>query len=80
LYCASDPFDPKRDGSKIVPLAADIPEKYRHLLQWHRDWCRGRSQLTSRFNSLLALEGSGRDLWAGEHTDEYIDRLREGWE
>jgi hypothetical protein len=34
----------------------------------------------SRFDLLLALIGSGRDLWANEHADEYVNRLREGWE
>jgi hypothetical protein len=29
---------------------------------------------------LLALYGSGKDLWADEHADEYVRRLREGWE
>jgi hypothetical protein len=29
---------------------------------------------------LLALYGSGRDLWADEHADEYVRRLREGWD
>jgi hypothetical protein len=29
---------------------------------------------------LLALRGSGRDLWADEHADEYVRRLREGWD
>lgn len=29
---------------------------------------------------LLALRGSGKELWANEHTDEYVSRLREGWE
>jgi hypothetical protein len=29
---------------------------------------------------LLALRGSGKDLWADEHADEYIRRLREGWD
>lgn len=29
---------------------------------------------------LLGLRGSGRELWADEHTDEYIMRLRGGWE
>jgi hypothetical protein len=80
LYCSSDPFDPRRDGSKIVPIAADIPEKYRHLIASHSKWCKARSQSSSRFSALLALVGSGRDLWANEHADEYINRLREGWE
>ncbi len=79
LFCAGDPFDPKRDGSKTVPLAADIPEKYRTLLQWYREWC-GNRKSSSRFDALLALEGSGRHLWKNEHADDYINRLREGWE
>jgi len=80
LYCAGDPFDPRRDGSKTIPGAADIPGKYRPLLQWHREWCGGKSKSESRFSGLLALEGSGKDLWADENADEYINRLREEWE
>ncbi|HTV05156.1 MAG TPA: hypothetical protein VME86_07280 [Acidobacteriaceae bacterium] len=34
----------------------------------------------NRFDSLLVLIGSGRDLWADEHVDDYVNRLREGWE
>lgn len=80
LYCAGDPFDLKREGSKTIPLASDIPEKYRHLLQWYRQWCHGRSRGSSRFDALLALEGSGRNIWKNEHADEYVKRLREDWE
>jgi hypothetical protein len=80
LYCASDPFDPRRDGSKTIPAAAEIPEKYRPLLQWHRDWCRDKFKSASRFSELLALEGSGKGLWADESADDYINRLREEWE
>jgi hypothetical protein len=29
---------------------------------------------------LLVLRGSGKHLWADEHADEYVKRLREGWE
>jgi len=28
---------------------------------------------------LLALRGSGRQLWSDEHADEYLRRLRQGW-
>jgi hypothetical protein len=80
LYCSGDPFDAKRDGSKTVPLSAEIPERYRRLLQWYSEWCRNKSKTSSRFDALLALEGSGRHLWKNEHADEYIRRLREGWE
>jgi hypothetical protein len=80
LYCASDPFDPRRDGSKTVPVAAEIPERYRPLLEWYTGWCKGRSHSTSRFAALLELEGSGKDIWGDENADEYINRLREEWE
>ncbi len=29
---------------------------------------------------LLQLYGSGRVLWADEHADEYVRRIREGWD
>ena len=29
---------------------------------------------------LLRLFGSGKDLWADEHADEYVRGLREGWD
>ncbi len=34
----------------------------------------------SENDPLLALRGSGKKLWADEHADEYVKRLREGWE
>ena len=35
---------------------------------------------TTQTDPLLELVGSGRDLWADEHADEYVQRLRELWE
>jgi hypothetical protein len=29
---------------------------------------------------LLVPRGSGKELWADEHADEYVRRLREGWD
>jgi len=29
---------------------------------------------------LLAARGSGRELWRDERADEYVRRLREGWD
>ena len=80
LFCAGDRFDPARDGSKIVPNGNEIPERYRTLLTWYQGWCKERKADSSRFQSLLSLEGAGADLWKDEHADEYINRLREGWE
>jgi len=28
---------------------------------------------------LLRLRGSGKELWAEEHADEYVRRLRDDW-
>lgn len=75
LFRPGDPYDERREGSKMVPAAADIPQQYGPLLKWYAEWSKA-----NRFDALLSLAGSGRDLWAREHADEYVDRLREGWE
>jgi len=31
-------------------------------------------------DALLALVGSGKELWADEHADAYVYRLRESWD
>jgi hypothetical protein len=80
LFRPGDTYNPERDGSKTVPNRGDIPEKYRPLLEWYHDEYVRRGSTSSRTDPLLALRGSGRDLWADEHADEYIRRLREGWE
>lgn len=80
LFRPGDPYDQRRDGSKTTPVATDIPEKYRPLLKWYADWSKPNKERKGRFDALLSLVGSGRDLWAKEHADEYVNRLREGWE
>jgi antitoxin HicB len=35
---------------------------------------------SSNEDPLLSLRGSGKNLWADEHADDYVRRLREGWE
>lgn len=80
LFRPGDSYDPKREGSKTVPRADELPEKYRPLLAWYEQWSRSQARARSRFDGLLRLRGSGRDLWAREHADDYVRRLREGWE
>jgi len=80
LFRFSDPYDKKREDSKIIPSAEDIPEKYHPLLMWYMNWNDSHTGKTRHFDALLALVGSGRDLWADEHADEYVRRLREDWE
>jgi hypothetical protein len=82
LFRPGDSYDPLREGAKISPKSEELPENwFRGLLSWYRDtWCAEASRRARDEDPLLALYGSGKDLWADEHTDEYIRRLREGWE
>jgi len=80
LFRAGDTYDPAREGSKTVPERDDVPSEYANLLDWYRDWSRDMTEDKIKNDPLLALYGSGKDLWADEHADDYIRRLREGWE
>jgi hypothetical protein len=81
LFRPGDPYHPQREGGKTAPKAEDLPENwFRGLLTWYRDWCSEFASRAQEQDPLLALYGSGKDLWADEHADEYIRRLREGWE
>ena len=80
LFLPGDPYDRARDGSKTMPSEESIPAEYRHLLKWYADWSKSQHGKKGRFDALLQLVGSGRKIWANEHADEYVNRLREGWE
>jgi hypothetical protein len=80
LFRIGDSYHPAREGSKTSPEREEMAEKYRELLNWYYGW--GQESVEDRIKNdpLLALAGSGKDLWAEEHADEYVRRLREGWE
>jgi len=80
LFRSGDSYDTAREGSKIVPAREDIPTEYSALLDWYRDWSQDSAEDRIKNDPLMALRGSGRELWADEHADEYVRRLREGWE
>ena len=80
LFHPGDPYHPEREGSKIVPEAESLPREYISLLTWYRDWCAAMASKAQERDPLLALLGSGKRLWADEHADAYVERLREGWE
>ena len=80
LYRQRDPYHPDRDGAKIMPSAEDLPERYRKLLEWYEKWSSRAARDASEADPLLELVGSGRDLWVSEHGDDYVRRLREGWQ
>jgi hypothetical protein len=80
LFRVGDSYDAAREGSKIVPEVDDFPHGYTGLLTWYYDWEAARTAGAETTDSLLALRGTGKGLWADEHADEYVRRLREGWE
>jgi hypothetical protein len=79
LFRTGDPYHPAREGAKIKPSPEDLPDRYRQLLRWYDEWSERTARHAADSDPLLALAGSGRDLWRTEHADEYVKRLREGW-
>jgi hypothetical protein len=71
----------KRKPSKTVPKREDIPQHYWPLLDWYEKWINEPRVPDAPINweddPLIRLVGSGREIWADEHADEYVNRLRE---
>jgi len=80
LFREGDGYHPSREGAKIVPDAEDLPESYGELLSWYKRWSEKKGDDLLKTDPLLAARGSGKNLWADESADEYVRRLREGWE
>jgi hypothetical protein len=80
LYRPGDPAHEARRGAKVTPLRSAIPPKYHELLDWYEEEYAPHGSLTRETDPLLALRGSGRELWKDEDADQYVRRLREGWE
>ena len=77
LYRPGDPYHPDRRG-RVIPERQHLPARYLPLLDWYEsNYTRQATQKEP--DPLLALRGSGRELWADEHADAYVKRLREGW-
>ena len=80
LFRSGDAYHPAREGGKITPVPEEIPSRYRPLLEWYQeDYARARTR-PDQEDSILALRGLGKEIWADEDPDEYVRRLREGWE
>jgi hypothetical protein len=76
LFRPGDPYHPKREGGKTVPDRAEIPSKYHALLDWYeRVWLPAAPD-----DALLALAARHRNLWKAVRADDYVRRLREGFE
>jgi hypothetical protein len=76
LFRPGDPYDPRREGGKVLPDRAEIPAKYHALVDWYeREWAPAPAK-----DPLLALAARHRDLWKAVDPDEYVRELREGFE
>lgn len=76
LFRPGDPYHPKREGGKLMPGRAEIPATYHALLDWYeREWTPA-----TVVDPLLELASRHRDLWKGVDGDDYVRRLREGFE
>ena len=80
LFRLGDDYHPEREGAKTKPEPEKIPEEYQDLLNWYSAVYSGPSSQTEVPDPMMALFGSGRQLWADEHPNDYVRRLREGWE
>ena len=78
LFRPGDPCHPDRTSAKDVPRDDQIPVAYRELIDWYRNEYTGdRGRRES--DPILSLRGLGKEVWADEEADAYVDRLRQGW-
>src|SRR5919198_599697 len=83
LFRPGDDYHPGRDGSpeqhgtRTRPRREDIPERYQYLLDWYETEYVQRADGSGERDPILSLVGLGKEIWNGEHPDEYVRRLRE---
>jgi hypothetical protein len=78
LFRPGDDWHPGRQGGRTRPDVDALPGKYGGLLEWYDQWTRGRAGAVE--DPILALRGLGGEIWRDQTADEYVARLREGWE
>ncbi|SPF42763.1 conserved hypothetical protein [Candidatus Sulfopaludibacter sp. SbA4] len=78
LYREGDETYPNRKG-KITPETQAVPARYQYLLDWYRNEYASLKQDT-RLRGIFEMIGAGKEDFAGVDPDEYVRRLREGWE
>jgi hypothetical protein len=71
----------KRKPSKSLPKREELPQQYWQLLDWYETWMdqthTADAPISWEDDPLIRLIGSGKHIWADEHADEYVNRLRE---
>lgn len=86
LHWPGDRYHPGRQGApdqlgtRITPLADDLPVELRPHLEWYADQARRMNSTPGgAADPLLNLRGAAAGLWRDETPDEYVRRLRAGW-
>lgn len=80
LFREGDDFHPERRAGKITPSRENIPSEYQTLLDWYQDKFVGKRKSVEKSDPILGLRGLGKEIWVEENADEYVSRLRGGWE
>jgi len=80
LFVLGDKEDPGRVGAPFKPVAENLPPQFQPLLTWYEDEFVPKIRPAKKvIDPLLALVGRGKEIWADEHADDYVRRLREEW-
>ena len=80
LFREGDDFHPERSGGKVTPRKEDLPAQYQSLLDWYWNKYAVKRKGTEKRDPILELRGLGKEIWVGEEPDEYVSRVRRGWE
>jgi hypothetical protein len=80
LFVEGDPEHADRRGSLSIPNFSALPQDLKHWQSWYETWSSRFRKSWEETDPLMRLIGSGKHIWADEHADEYVRRLREGWE
>ncbi len=80
LFRFGDAVHASRMKGRMTPVREDLPQGHEGVLEWYDSWSRESRSREAEDDPLLSLRGSGKHLWADEHADEYVRRLREGWQ
>jgi hypothetical protein len=78
LYRGGDEVYPGRNAARTHPKWEELPPQYEYLRRWYEEEWIGEGSSAAE-DPLLALIGSGKEIWKSEHADEYVKRLRSGW-
>ena len=80
LLRSGDDVHPERTG-KIWPDPADLPPQYAELIEWAKERYGTEAPNQTRWlDGAFQIIGLGKEIWADEDPDKYVDRLRQGWE